>query len=133
MYSTHRFNFHAQSILDVSRVHKGHELRFAAIIPVEFEKNQWALTLGVNYQSQKVLDYYYGVDTDEVADDAFQYTAKSAGVTPMLRLDWQRPVGRHWSWRAVLQYSKLPDAVVASPIIDESFVGTIFVGGVYHF
>lgn len=133
MYSRPGINLHFQSLLDVTSIHGGHELRFAAILPFESGKSHWAITLGLNYQSRHVIDYYYGVDSAESSSDEWVYHPKSAGVSQMLRLDWQRPISEHWSWRAMLQYSRLSSAVAHSPIIFEPFVSTFFVGGVYHF
>jgi len=48
-------------------------------------------------------------------------------------LDWQLPLSDHWSLRAMMQYSQLPDSVEASPLVSERGVGSAFFGGVYHF
>lgn len=133
MYSRPRYHLHFQALTDFTQVHGGHELRFSAILPFQVENNYWAFTLGLNYQSHQVLDYYYGVDASEAPSPSWVFSPSSAGVSKLLRLDWQRPLSRHWSLRAMIQYSVLAEEIHSSPIVAEPNINSVFFGGVYHF
>jgi len=132
-YSLDMLSLHLQALTDVTGVHEGHEVRMALMLPWLWGEQRWALTLGTNYKSRGILDYYYGVSARDVDDSALFYTPASAGMERLLRLDWQKPLSRHWSLRAMLQYVELPREIHASPLVSDRSVGTLFFGGVYHF
>src|SRR5690606_24525715 len=78
-------------------------------------------------------DYYYGVDTHEVAGEVdFTYKPGSA-LTPYMRFDWQRQLSKNWTLQATLHHKWLDSAITDSPIVDGSSSTSVFVGGVYHF
>lgn len=132
-YSLEAVSLHLQTLADVTGVHDGHEVRMALMFPWLWGEQRWALTLGANYKSRAILDYYYGIDTRDTADAALFYSPASAGVERLLRLDWQRPLSHHWSLRAMVQYLELPREIHTSPLVSDKSVGTLFFGGVYHF
>jgi len=125
-------SLHLQALTDFTGVHDGHELRAAVILPWQIGEQKWALTLGGNYKSREILDYYYGVSARDTDIQDLHFVPAS-GVERMVRLDWQLPLSDHWSLRAMMQYSQLPDSVEASPLVSERGVGSAFFGGVYHF
>lgn len=132
-YSLDAVSLHLQALSDVTGVHEGQEVRMALMFPWQWGEQRWALTLGANYKSRRILDYYYGVSARDVDDEALFYAPVSSGLERLLRLDWQRPLSRHWSLRAMLQYVELPHEIHTSPLVSDRSVGTLFFGGVYHF
>ena len=132
-YSLTGLNVHFQALHDASQTHDGYEVKFAVILPFERGKNRMALTLGANYQSRALIDYYYGVESNEVNIVDWQYSPEGAGLSQMLRLDWQRWLSPNWSIRAMLQYNNLSSEINRSPIVTEDAVTAFFIGGVYHF
>ncbi|MGP1609689.1 MAG: MipA/OmpV family protein, partial [Burkholderiales bacterium] len=132
-YSLDMVSLHLQALSDVTGVHEGHEVRMALMFPWQWGEQRWALTLGANYKSRDILDYYYGVSARDVEDTSLFYAPVSSGVERLLRLDWQKPLSRHWSLRAMLQYVELPREIHTSPLVSDKSVGTLFFGGVYHF
>ncbi len=133
LWSLPRLQLHAQVLGDFTGVHDGHELRLAAILPWHVNDNRFALTLGTNYQSRRVLDYYYGVRADDNVSIEQQFTAASAGFSRMMRLDWQKPITPRWSLRGLVKYTTLAPEIRPSPLVDKNYSGAIFIGGVYHF
>lgn len=133
LYSHSWVNLHLQALTDVTSVHQGQELRLAMIFPWQYQNHRWAATLGANYQSHEVLDYYYGLVESEVAHPQYAYQVDRGGWSQMLRLDWQMALSRRWSLRAMAQYKQLNSDVRRSPMVSESGVGSVFIGGVYHF
>lgn len=132
-YSTSWMSAHVQILQEFTNIHHGQEVRGALVFPWYLENQKWAFTVGLNHKSQKVLDYYYGIDESEVANSAWQYQVREGGTETLMRLDWQRPVARHWTLRGTLQYLGLPSEVTRSPLVDQDYVLSVFVGGVYHF
>ena len=133
LYSLPRLQLHAQVLGDFTGVHDGHEVRLAAILPWHVNESRFALTLGTNYQSRRVLDYYYGVRADDNVPIGQQFTAETAGFSHMMRLDWQKPVTPRWSLRGLIKYTTLAPEIRSSPLVDKNYSGAIFIGGVYHF
>lgn len=125
-------SLHFQALTDFTSVHDGHELRAAVIVPWQISEQKWAITVGGNYKSREILDYYYGVSARDTDIQDLHFVPAS-GVERMVRLDWQLPLSDRWSLRAMMQYSQLPDSVEGSPLISERGVGSAFFGGVYHF
>lgn len=132
-YQAHRFSFHIQALQDFTRVHKGAEARIAVTLPMQYKTHQFALTAGANWQSQKVIDYYYGVTDADIDDSRVFYSPSKAAVTPLLRLDWQKSISAKWSLRGFVQYMPLSEPVKASPLVGDSNITAVFLGGVYHF
>lgn len=127
-----RFEWQAQALSDISSVHNGKELRFALSTGTQQRTNQLGLSLGLNWKSAEVMEYYYGVTQGESSGQRPTYRPGS-GTSPFVRLSWSRPAGEKWRWLGSLQYEHLSEAVRNSPLIDENKVMQIFVGGVYHF
>lgn len=132
-YNLPRMSLHLQALKDFTNVHHGEEYRAAVIFPFTFSSHQLALTLGVNHKSQKVLDYYYGIDAAEADSADWLYQVSAAGTETLARIDWQKPIGDQWTLRAKVQYLGLPTQMTRSPLVAEDYVLSVFLGGVYHF
>lgn len=133
LYSGQGWQWHAQALQDVSGVHRGNEVRMALILPRQIREHRIALTLGTNYQSRKVLDYYYGVHPADTARTDLQFAPASAGFGHMVRVDWQKPVSERWSLRGLIKLTSLADEIQGSPLVAQDYSAAVFVGGVYHF
>lgn len=79
-----------------------------------------------------MLDYYFGAHEGEV-DESMEYEIRESGITPFVRLSWSRELNEHWRLLASVHHKRLADAIVDSPLVEESSVTTVFIGGVYHF
>lgn len=126
------FDWQTQILQDVTHIHDGQKIRSAITVPWVKNKNYWALSAGATWQSQELVDYYYGVTEDEVYDSAKVYTATSSKAF-YIKAEWERPLSKHWGLRALTSYKWLGSGVTDSPIIEEDGVFTVFAAGVYHF
>src|SRR5690606_18939926 len=126
-------SLHFQALSDFTSVHDGHEMRAAVIFPWHIGEQKLALTLGANYKSREILDYYYGVGSRDTDIPELFFSPVSSGVEKMVRFDWQCPLSEKWSLRAMVQYSRLPSSIADSPLLSDEEVGSIFFGGIYHF
>ncbi len=120
-----------QYLTDFTQIHSGEELRVALAKHWRYGKHQLMASVGANWQSREVVNYYYGVRANE-ADIRGPYITDSA-LSPLVRVDWNYQLTERWDLRVLTSYRLLPDEISASPLINDNKVITVFVGGVYHF
>ncbi len=125
------FDLQFQLLQDITNIHDGKEARLS-IAKHWNNGNHWLnLSVGANWQSASVINYYYGVGVQE-ADAKNVYSAAS-DISTMMRFDWKYKLTRHWDLQFLASYRHLPHEIRHSPIVTENKVITTFVGGVYHF
>ncbi len=132
-YGLGRMSFIVHALSDVSGVHHGQEVRLLAAVPWRMGNNQLTLSLGGNWQSEEILDYYYGLTEAETGVSGFSYGVNTGAVTSIFRLDWERPINDKWSLRGFWQTFGLPAEIRKSPMIEDDTVHSVFFGGVYYF
>lgn len=132
-YNVSHFSFSTQLLNDVSSVHDGYEFRFGVSQPFSLGHSDFGFALGALWQDRKLLDYYYGIDERDTEDSRFFYTIDEGGWSPFTRLDWRYQLNKKWSLVARVQAKMLADVIIESPLIEEDFVFTGFLGGVYRF
>ncbi|MDC0602254.1 MipA/OmpV family protein [Aliiglaciecola sp.] len=117
---------------DVSSVHQGSK----AALSYEhyWSGDDWQLSIrpSVLWKSDKLVNYYYGVSAQDFPDNDIRYTAKG-GLQPSLSLTYTKRFSEDWYWVANLSYQKLHSSMVASPIVDENNVSSVFLGLGYRF
>ncbi len=131
-YYINSFSLGLQVLHDVRGIHDGAEVRAALRHEKSIGKTTFSSAFGLIWQDSNTLDYYYGIDEDEVESSALAYQVDS-GFSPFGRLDIVYQVNDHWSLKATGYYRALADSVADSPIVDESGYTSVFIGGVYHF
>ncbi|MGV8836908.1 MipA/OmpV family protein [Cellvibrio sp.] len=120
-----------QYVTDFTGVHDGDEVRVTLTKYWSTGRHQISASVGAIWQSNEVINYYYGV-TEPEADLRGTYHADAA-LTPVARLDWNYQLTERWDLRFLANYRQLPDEISASPLINDNKVITVFIGGVYHF
>lgn len=126
-----QINLQLQWLHDVLDVHDGQEVRLSFGHEWQFNRHTVNLAAGWVWQNAKTLNYFYGVTPAEVAaQDVYQ---PDADLSPMLRLDWTYRLTENWDLRFFGSYRQLGNEIQKSPVIRESEIVTLFVGGVYHF
>ncbi|MCG7529970.1 MipA/OmpV family protein [Psychrobium sp. MM17-31] len=99
-------------------------------------KNIPALSLKLfgtlDWHSQKLANYYYGIGERDTQLVASHYSAKS-GVNRTLGFSANYHLSSNW--RAALSYrlTNLDASIKDSPMVRENHSDTLFVGAVYHF
>jgi MipA family protein len=114
-------------VSDVTGVHKGDEARVSLAKNWRLERQNLSLGLGAIWQSEEVVNYYYGS-----SDPLLSYSAR-AGLTKLVRVDWSYELSERWDLHLLASYRFLPQTISASPWVQDNKVITAFVGGVYHF
>ncbi|MEM1381678.1 MAG: MipA/OmpV family protein [Pseudomonadota bacterium] len=133
-----RLRLQGRGMVDVGGRHDGYELQARATFEVSDGR---ALSLrpaaGVAYQSQNVTNYYYGVRTDEVAqnlprgDGSFGdrdfYFADEAFV-PFAGAEFRLRLSRRIQVAGQVRADFLPEEITDSPIVDVETRTSAFVG-----
>lgn len=126
-------SFSVQWLHDVIGVHQGQEVRLGLDRRFRYQKNEFTVAGGAVWQSAKVMDYYYGLDLDEVGPNPELVYRAGDSVTPYVRLDWRRPIAPSWTLQATLHHKWLGSAITASPLVEQGGSTSVFIGGAYHF
>ena len=134
-YSYYRGNWQnqIQALSDVSGVHGGNEFRISSAYHLQNNSSLYTFAVGLAWQSEALLDYYYGIDQGEIDSAPTLAFEAKAGVSGFAKFSWEKKLNDRWSLLSTLQYRKLDSSLVASPLVEESGVATAFIGGSYHF
>lgn len=117
---------------DVSGVYQGSWVKMSFAKTWRENKWQWRLKLGSDWKSGALVDYYYGLENDEVSHTRYAYNGK-ASVDPFVSVDISRKIDKHWQWLASLGYQHLGDGVSDSPLITDKGITRLFLGAGYRF
>ena len=131
-YMARYFDWQTQLMQDVSNIHNGQKIRTALTWPWQNHNQQLLLSIGLTWQSQKLVDYYYGIHANDTPNPELYHTA-SASTAVHVSAEWERYFSKHWSIRGVANYRWLGDGVRNSPLVEDDAVSTLFMAGVYHF
>jgi outer membrane protein len=88
--------------------------------------------IGLKWENSQLTDYYYGVSPSETAPGRPAYTPARA-INPYLRLSVGVPIGKRWRILAGGIYTHFANTIQHSPIVDQTYKFTAFVGVVYQF
>lgn len=87
---------------------------------------------GLTYFSQDLVNYYIGVDSDEVTATRPAYTAKG-GVRGQAEVYAQYPLSESWSFQAGITHSIYTNDVKKSPLVDTNQLTQVMLGVLYVF
>ncbi len=132
IYSHAWGDIQGQLLADVSDVHGGQSAWLAYSYPWYTPKSEVSLSLGLDWKSASLVDYYYGVQRDERIDGRPSYRAGS-GVNSVIRLSARHALSDRWHLVGVMEREYLSGAIRNSPIIKRDAVNTIFLGLYYQF
>jgi len=107
---------------DISNTHDG--FVFTSVLGRQWLVRNWNLhmLLGARYQSDKVIDYLFGVDLDEASDRFPAYEAEG-GTTFVTEVGVTYPVSEDWVFRGTGRFWALPDQLADSPFItDDDYI-----------
>jgi len=111
----------------------GNELVVQVAKQFQIEEN-FSLTpsLGFNYQDDKLVDHYYGVQEKESSTDRPQYEGKdSTNYNVTLNANWL--YSRNIELLGQVKYEGIGNGITDSPIVDEDAIYYFTVGAIYRF
>ncbi|ALO45744.1 MipA/OmpV family protein [Pseudohongiella spirulinae] len=132
LYISRWGDLQAQLLSDVSGTHRGQSAWLAYSYPWITRHSEFSLTLGMEWKSRELVDYYYGVRPDEVIEGRPAYRGKS-GVNSVIRFSASRALSERWRLVGVVEQEFLSQNIKRSPIIERGRVSTAFVGIYYQF
>jgi len=109
---------------DVTDQNNGTEIRAALGIPLVESRGSLTANIGITWKSAAIVNYYYG--------STGIYEGGSA-LNPFLKLGYALPLAGKWRFSAFAEYERLGNAIANSPIVEEHYVATAFVGAIYTF
>jgi len=87
---------------------------------------------GFTYYSSAIVDYYLGIDHDEVTVNRAYYDAKSA-FRGQLEIFARHPISKNWTFNAGITQNYYSNAVADSPIVRKHHLTAVMMGVVYVF
>lgn len=122
----------ARFYTDISDVHGGHEFEFTAYYPANLEKWHLAAELIVTAKSQALVDYYYQFKETEGIQIIQEYNAEQGATNYGVKLMARRSLSPKWSFVSQFSRTRLGDAIVASPLIEQRYINFYFIGLEYN-
>jgi len=121
---------------DILNEHKGHELRLSYSYDFRDMLKIPTLTLtpsiGMNYRSRQLNDYYYGVHSSEVIVGRPEYDAgDSIGLMTGIRVNYT--LSQSLSLMGMISFEWLGDEIKNSPVVDEDHMESFLLGIIYRF
>ncbi|PWQ93536.1 MipA/OmpV family protein [Leucothrix arctica] len=123
---------------DISNQHDGAEadLRFGPDFYSEragkARNVEFGVIGGVKWQSDKTVDYYYGVKDTETTADRAAYEGKAA-ITPYVGVAGQGNITKNLTFNTSAIYMDAPDEITDSPIVDKGHDVQVSAGLTYWF
>lgn len=114
---------------DITNTHSGREIRFAYAY---YFSHSFSATLGFTWKDKNLTDYYYGVDSDEIVDNRGAYQA-SASINPLIRFSYNSAPENNENWRLNLEIQKLDSQITHSPVLNDEYVVTFYLGKRFSF
>lgn len=122
----------AQFLSDISSTHNGESAFVSYSYPWLMPHSEVSLTLGLEWKSSNLLDYYYGVRKEESLEGRPVYRAGS-GTNGVMRLTASQALNEHWKLVGMVEREYLSSAIRRSPIINENRITSYFLGLYYQF
>ncbi len=121
-------------VTDMLGRHNGQELDLSYTILFKWGGFDFIPSLGVRWKSENLVDYYYGVNDDEIRFDGAVSRASYDGndaVNPYLQLAVRRKLSDRWSLLGAVQYEWLDSEITDSPIVDDDYEASFLLGILY--
>lgn len=121
-------------VTDMLGRHNGQELDLSYTILFQWGGFDFVPSLGVRWKSENLVDYYYGVNDDEIRFDGAVSRASYDGndaVNPYLQLAVRRKLSDRWSLLGAVQYEWLDSEITDSPIVDDDYEASFLLGILY--
>lgn len=90
------------------------------------------LSVGYTFYSEKVMDYFYGVNSDEVSVMRPLHQAKS-GYRVQFELFAQHPLSENWTFNGGVTQSFYSSSTKDSPLVDRQQLSQVMLGVIYVF
>ncbi|MCZ2722916.1 MipA/OmpV family protein [Marinomonas sp. 15G1-11] len=132
MKSSGADNFLLAATGDVSNTHDGYQLTAGYSRNISALGGMLIPSIGVSLQSEDLVDYYYGVRSNESTANLASYKGKET-VSAELAIAHVYNFSGNWSSFSSVSVEYLGSGIADSPIVKKDNVWTAVVGAVYEF
>lgn len=119
-----------EGVIDLSGTHEGQELRL--VFSKELFDGFLKPRAGIKWQSDDLVDYYYGVKPNEVMAGRVEYAADD-DLEYMVGVTIGVPLGEKWAMFGDIECSFLGNEAGNSPIVGQDTLMRYVTGVVYRF
>lgn len=117
---------------DVSNTYDGNEITASYRHPLQSGRWLFEPAIGVNWQSEALTDYYYGVKADEARPGRATYRGEAAS-NPFVEAVLAYRIDRNWLAVGGIEYRRLGAGIADSPIVERDDRVTGFTAVLYQF
>ena len=118
------------ALTDLLGEHGGQE--FSATVSKEYLDGFITPRLGFKYQSDDIIDHYYGVPANEVKPSRALYIP-GGGSSYIAGATLAYPINDEWALIGDFEFESLPSEIRDSPIVDLDEIFTAVIGVVYRY
>lgn len=123
----------AALLQDISGAHKAQEAELLFYRRDDIAGFRILTTIGGQYQSEKLNDYYFGVDADEITNSATQEIYKpgsgwSAELEVIATYDFEWGADNNWGAYGGFRHFQYGSEAKDSPLVDDGLVQQFFLG-----
>lgn len=129
---THFGQIKLSILSDLMNEHNGQEIRLSLLKRYRFNKWIFTPSLSARWQSNEMVDYYYGVTQAEATVNRSSYEADSSIIFQFGILA-NYMMTDNWFLTGRLSTSLLPDEITKSPIVNNDITTNGFMGISYRF
>lgn len=120
---------------DVNNVYQGLNSSLSFHRNITFHSNpklHARMGIGIDWQSQNLSQYYYGLNEKDILTQDQLYRAHS-GFNPFASLSVNYKFVDNWQMQAMLKHQWLGSHIASSPLMQDDHVSSAFIGVVYAF
>lgn len=120
---------------DINNVYNGFNGQLALtkrVTLVALPSTLMSFSLGANWNSESLVDYYYGISKQRDPKAKVGYQGKQS-INPYLRFALKHQLSEHWRVRVQVKRVFLATGTTNSPLVKEDHVNTFFTGVTYDF
>ena len=117
---------------DALGVHEGYEISASYAYPMQLKRWTIVPSIGLKLPSSELVDYYYGVEIEEVTDGRPVYSGRSV-VNTSVGVNVVYKIADHWQVIGGAEYVRLGDGITDSPIIERDYDTGVYSALVYLF
>lgn len=123
---------HASLAHDILDVHGGFESRLKWFYNIPLDRWNFEFAAVLDWKSEEVVDYYYGVRPSESFYWSQAYQAESA-LNKSIEFTGQYVLTKNWNLLLVARYTDIADEIADSPLLDKDYTTTYFISAAYRF
>lgn len=120
---------------DVRGIYKGFHSSLGYSYTLPFGQPKYAqlqFKLGIDYKDAKLGSYYYGITDRDTDLTHFHYQVDST-VNPYVGIAYNHKLTKSWQFKFTAKHQWLGSSIANSPIIEEGYTTSVFIGGLYAF